>query len=67
MEELKLRVANVKCGGCASTIRDGLLTLPGIASIEVDIATGTVQISGTDIDTTAIQTKLDELGYPVSN
>ncbi len=67
MEELKLRVANVKCGGCASTIRDGLLTLPGIETIEVDIASGTVQISGTDMDTMAIQTKLGELGYPVSN
>jgi len=66
MEELELTVANVKCGGCASAIRDGLLALPGVEAIEVDIASGTVRISGTDFDTMAIQTKLGELGYPVS-
>ena len=56
MEELKLRVSNVKCGGCASAIRDGLSSLPGIEAIEVDIASGTVHI----------HTKLGELGYPVN-
>jgi copper chaperone len=66
MEELELRVSNVKCGGCANAIRDGLLTLPGVEAIDVDIATGTVHISGTVLDTTTIQTKLGELGYPVS-
>ena len=66
MEELKLRVSNVKCGGCASAIRDGLSSLPGIEAIEVDITSGTVHISGTGLDTTAIHTKLGELGYPVN-
>ena len=66
MEELELTVENMKCGGCASAIRDGLLALPGVEAIEVDIASGTVRISGTDFDTMAIQTKLGELGYPVS-
>jgi copper chaperone CopZ len=65
MEELELRVRNVKCGGCASAIQDGLLSMPGVESIEVDITTGMVRISGADFDTTAIETKLGELGYPV--
>ena len=65
MDELELRVSNVKCGGCASAIRDGLLPLPGIEAIEVDIASGTVHIHGTGFDTATIQTKLGGLGYPV--
>ena len=40
--------------------------MPGIEAIEVDIASGTVHISGTGLDTTAIHTKLGELGYPVN-
>ena len=66
MEELELKVLNVKCGGCASAIRDGLLPLPGIEAIEVDITSGTVSIRGSGLDTTAIHSKLGELGYPVN-
>jgi copper chaperone len=65
MEKLELKVANVKCGGCASTIQEGLLALPGVASVNVDIATGTVNIDGSDFDAANIQAKLGELGYPV--
>ncbi len=65
MQKLDLKVANVKCGGCASTIQEGLVTMPGIESVDVDIASGTVSINGTEIDTAAIQRKLGELGYPV--
>lgn len=67
MEELELKVTNVKCGGCASAIQDGLLALSGVESIEVDIASGMVRIKGTGLDSTAISTKLGELGYPVSD
>jgi copper chaperone len=66
MEEMELKVINVKCGGCASAIRDGLLSLPGIEAIEVDIASGMVSIRGSGLDTTAIHSKLGELGYPVN-
>lgn len=65
MEELELKVANVKCGGCASAIQNGLQALPGIESINVDIAGGRVCIKGTGFNAETIQTKLDELGYPV--
>ncbi len=65
MEELELRVSNVKCGGCASAIRDGLLPLPGVDTIEVDVASGTVHIRGSGFNAMAIHSKLDELGYPV--
>jgi copper chaperone len=66
MKEMELKVINVKCGGCASAIRDGLLSLPGIEAIDVDIASGMVCIRGSGLDTTAIHSKLGELGYPVN-
>ena len=65
MEELELKVANVKCGGCANAIQTGLQALPGVESIEVDIAEGMVCIKGTGVNAGSIQAKLDELGYPV--
>ena len=67
MEKLEFIVANVKCGGCVSAIQEGLSALPGIDNIEVDIASGRVSIQGTGLDSSAITTKLGELGYPVSD
>jgi len=62
MEEIK--VANVKCDGCAATIRDGLASLPGVKEISVDVPTGTVRIIGEGVDRGGVEDKLRELGYP---
>ena len=60
-----LQVENVKCDGCANAIRDALLTLPGIDDIEVDIDSGSVNIHGEGYNDKEIQSKLNDLGYPV--
>ncbi|NOZ37776.1 MAG: heavy-metal-associated domain-containing protein [Gammaproteobacteria bacterium] len=64
-EHLELDVENVKCGGCASAIQDGLKPLGGIANVEVEIESGHVSISGGPLSETAIREKLAALGYPV--
>ena len=66
-DTLELLVENIKCGGCAQSIRDGLTALDGIESVDVELESGTVMISGNDlsISETDIQTKLAELGFPV--
>ena len=57
-------VQNVKCGGCASTIQDGLAAMPGIDTVEVEVEGGTVTVSGADLDRATLSAKLAELGYP---
>ncbi|WNM24718.1 heavy metal-associated domain-containing protein [Demequina capsici] len=37
--DLELRVGGITCAGCAATIRDGLLQLPGVASAGVSPVT----------------------------
>ncbi|HEB85453.1 MAG TPA: heavy-metal-associated domain-containing protein [Gammaproteobacteria bacterium] len=63
-EHLELDVENVKCGGCASTIQEGLKPLDGIETVEVEIENGHVTISGGSLSETGIREKLAELGYP---
>ena len=65
MASLELQLENVKCGGCANAIREGLLTLNGIHQVEVEIESGTVTISGEGYNHKDIHSKLNELGYPV--
>ncbi|MDH5180622.1 MAG: heavy-metal-associated domain-containing protein [Gammaproteobacteria bacterium] len=67
MQTESFKVMNVKCGGCASNIQTNLTQLPGVATVEVDIATGTVEVQGEGLNHTTLITKLAELGYPVAN
>lgn len=66
-ETLQIQARNIKCGGCASTIENGLQELPGIEQIEVAIDTGMVTIQGQAMDEAAIRNKLAELGYPAAS
>ncbi len=63
---LTLKVDNVKCGGCVSAIKDQLLTIGGIDSVEVDIETGRVRIVGAKtIDQKKVVNDLETIGYPL--
>lgn len=57
-------VKNVKCGGCASTIINGLQALPGVTEVTVDIPSGAVAVEGEALSRDMLSAKLGELGYP---
>lgn len=59
-------VRNVKCDGCATNIRDGLLGLPGITTVDVDVATGHVTVEGSELARERLAEKLTALGYPLA-
>lgn len=57
-------VQNVKCGGCASAIQEGLGALDGVGSVEVVVESGQVSVAGEGLDRAVLAAKLSELGYP---
>lgn len=62
--DMVIVVDNIKCGGCASSIRSGLLKIPGVESVEVDVGGESVLIAADrDVRTVAIQA-LRKMGYP---
>lgn len=62
MEEIK--VANVKCGGCAATIREQLAPLSGVKDVDVDIQAGVVKVQGDGLSRDQLEDKLRAIGYP---
>ena len=64
MQTEHFQVMNVKCGGCAANIQNGLAQLSGVTHVEVDIESGEVDIEGTDLNRSQLAEKLAELGYP---
>ncbi|MEO8068955.1 MAG: heavy metal-associated domain-containing protein [Flavobacteriales bacterium] len=65
MATLFLHVDNLKCGGCANTVRHRVQELPGARSVIVDPGAGTVQLEHDgSIDPNEVKTVLHKLGYP---
>lgn len=62
----QIAVENIKCGGCANTIRTRLAENPTVQAVEVDIEAGLVTVQGDSQAKPTIVTRLAELGYPES-
>jgi copper chaperone len=62
----QINVENIKCGGCASTIRSKLEAMAGVDRIDVDIEAGIVSIDGSEDTREAVTARLLKLGYPES-
>ena len=62
----QISVENIKCGGCASTIRTRLEAMEGVTTIAVDIGEGIVTVEAAEDTRAAVTAKLLKLGYPES-
>jgi copper chaperone len=67
MQTERFRAQNVKCQGCAKTIREGLAPLEGVESVQVDVTTGEVTVTGQGLSREAVSAKLSALGYPAAD
>ncbi len=59
-----LTVNNIKCGGCETTVRDGLSKIDGIENIQVDSSTGEVGFDySNETSLEKVRLKLHKMGY----
>lgn len=64
MKTENIVIANLKCSGCATTIKKELLSISGVTTVEVDNDKDQVTVSYGGVDRNAITEKLHTLGYP---
>jgi copper chaperone len=62
--KFEIEVENVKCGGCAGSIRTRLMDKEGIEDVQVDIEEGRISIQGDISDIEGIISNLSAMGYP---
>ena len=60
----KIIIANLKCSGCATTIKNDLLAIKGVTKAVVDIEKDSVDVTYDGVDREVIIDKLHSLGYP---
>ena len=62
-ETRRYTVDGMSCAHCEVAVRAALLSAPGVASVEVDLATKQVVATGTDLDDQAMREAIVEAGY----
>jgi copper chaperone len=67
MQTLALTVGGMSCEHCATAIRKEISALPGVSTVNVDVAGGTVTVSGEELPATdSLRAAVEEAGYQVA-
>ena len=66
MKTEEIKIENLKCNGCASTIKKGILKFEEVKNVDIDIENSIVKISfnGENDSVDKYKKKLSALGYP---
>lgn len=60
-------VSGMTCGHCASSVTEEVTKIPGVASVDVDLATGGLEVtSEVPLDDTSVKTAVEEAGYELA-
>ena len=61
----KIMIDNMKCGGCADSIKKGLKSFAEVSEVNVDVEHESVEITHTDrFPVETLKEKLSSMGYP---
>ncbi|QSE87754.1 heavy-metal-associated domain-containing protein (plasmid) [Rhodococcus pseudokoreensis] len=67
MSTTTVTVTGMTCGHCVSSVRGEIGNLPGVTAVDVDLASGRVDIdSETPIEQAALAQAVDEAGYQLA-
>lgn len=60
-----IQIENLKCGGCANTIKKGILSISGINNVDINLDNSEVNIDSDDASILkTVKEKLSKMGYP---
>ena len=67
MSTTTVTVSGMSCGHCATSVREELTEIPGVRTVDVDLASGNVTIgSDTVVEADAIRIAVEDAGYQLA-
>ncbi|HUF97580.1 MAG TPA: heavy-metal-associated domain-containing protein [Ilumatobacter sp.] len=60
---ITLTVPGMTCGHCESSVKQEVGNVAGVATVDVDLVTKIVTVTGTGLDRVAIVEAIDEAGF----
>ena len=69
MNTLILEVTGMSCMGCVNSVKNLISTLPGISNLEIDLASGRVEVKHdpAQVDAAAIRSAIEDGGYGIAD
>ncbi len=61
---MEIKIENLKCGGCANTIKKGISSIEGVTDVDVNVETSVVSFTADESKIEEVKAKLSKLGYP---
>ena len=62
--KIDIQIENLKCGGCAATIKKGISSIDNVKSVDVDVENSIVTVTSETENLHQIKERLSKLGYP---
>jgi copper chaperone CopZ len=59
-------VTGMTCQHCVDAVSREITTVPGVTGVDVDLATGRVEVSGEGFTDEAVAAAVDEAGYELT-
>lgn len=66
MNTLTFSVPGMSCGHCEAAVKQEISLVAGVTTIDVDLDTKDVVVTGDDLERSAIVAAIDEAGYDVA-
>lgn len=66
MDQTTYRVTGMTCAHCAAAVTTEVTSVPGVESVEVDVAAGTLVVRGDEVSDEEVRAAVDEAGYAVA-
>jgi copper chaperone len=63
MSEHTYTVQGMTCAHCVAAVTEEVGRIPGAEHVDVDLESGTLAISGEDIDAAVVRAAVEEAGY----
>ena len=58
-------VRGMTCAHCVLSVREEVSAVPGVSSVDVDLASGRMTVTGDDVRDDAVRAAVAEAGYEV--
>jgi len=65
-ERRTFNVAGMSCGHCVAAVGAKVGELPGVSAVDVDLASGAVVVSGSQLDGEAVRSAVEAAGYSLA-
>jgi copper chaperone len=59
-------VTGMTCAHCVATVAEEVGALPGVSGVDVDLDSGALVVSGSDVDGEAVRGAVEAAGYSLS-